>query len=129
MAKKMADESQHFHRLAILVAGGATVRGAAASLGVSERQAYRITAQPEFQDEVAALRAESVSRAVGLLAEVASEAVECLRSVAADQSADATVRVRAANDLLSQLRAMQEHFDFARRLERLENAKQIRVAS
>src|SRR5262245_42645707 len=55
--------------LALALAGGQTIREAAAQVGVSERTAHRRLDDPKFRARVVELRSLVVMRAAGLLAD------------------------------------------------------------
>src|SRR4051812_9747298 len=67
--------------LLLSLASGQTVRDAALSAGVSEKTVNRRLADPAFRQQVAELRSEMVSRAMGKMAEGMVEAAETLRKL------------------------------------------------
>jgi hypothetical protein len=81
------------------MAGGETVRAAAAALEVPERTAYRWAAEADSQAQVAALRSAMVSAAAGRLADGMDAAAVVLRSIALKGSNDG-VKVRAARSVI-----------------------------
>jgi uncharacterized small protein (DUF1192 family) len=80
------------------LAGGHTVREAAAAAGVSERTAHRRLADPTFAARVTELRSRMVESATGRLADGMSEAVGVLRSLLGHDNP--AVRLRAAGKLI-----------------------------
>jgi hypothetical protein len=107
------------------LAGGATVRTAAAKAGVSERTAFRRLADEAFRRRVAEARGAMLGRAVGRLSATATAAAAELRKLL--KAADAKVRLRAAVAVLTlgpRLRESEELEERIRILEELvENQK------
>src|SRR5260370_40593190 len=64
--------------LLMALACGASTEIAARKAGVSERTLYRRLAEPSFQQQLAALRADMVQRSAGMLTAAALEAVKTL---------------------------------------------------
>lgn len=85
--------------LAAKLAAGATIKAAAAELGISEKTARRRLADPAFQQQVAALRRELVAGAVGRLADRMAQAADVLGKLL--ESANETIRLKAATALLT----------------------------
>jgi hypothetical protein len=104
--------------LALAVARGATVRGAAKALSIPERSAYRMATGADFRAEVTRLRSEVVDRTVGRLAARGAAAVAALGKLLKD--GNATVRLRAATSILESLVRLREHSEVVARLEALE---------
>jgi hypothetical protein len=100
------------------LASGQSVKSAARAAGVSERTAFRRVADPVFRQAVSQARAELLARAVGLLADSATEAAKTLRALLAAESEG--VRVRAAVALLDAAMRGVELIDLAERLTALE---------
>lgn len=96
----MADNGRRKGDAALLVAlaAGQTVRDAASLARVGERTAARRVADPEFRRQVIELRADMVQRALGKLADAATEAVDTLRGLLAGQSG--SVKLGAARSIL-----------------------------
>jgi hypothetical protein len=67
--------------LLLALASGQTVRDAARLAGIGERTATRRMADPGFRRRVNELRGEMVGRALGKLADAATEAVDTLRKL------------------------------------------------
>jgi hypothetical protein len=84
--------------LLLALAAGRTVRDAAAAAGIGERTATRRMANPEFRRQVTELRADMVQRALGKLADAATEAVNTLRGLLAGESE--SVKLGAARSIL-----------------------------
>ena len=67
MAENGKESAGRLEELAAAVAGGKTIREAAAELGIAERSAYRTSSTEEFRSRVAELRSEIAGVAVGKL--------------------------------------------------------------
>lgn len=105
-------------RLAALVASGATVRAAGKAVKLSERQAYRLSAVPEFKARVAELRSAMTSAAAGRLADGMEEAAKALRQLVRSPTAD--VKLKAAKTLIELGLKVAEVTDLRARLEAIE---------
>jgi hypothetical protein len=84
--------------LSAQLAAAATVKAAAAELGIGEKTAHRRLADPAFRDHVAPLRREMTGRAIGQLAEGMAQAAEQLRRLT--ESPNEGVRLKACVVLL-----------------------------
>jgi hypothetical protein len=84
--------------LLLALAAGHTVRDAASFAGIGERTATRRIADPEYRRQVNGLRADMVQRALGKLADAATEAVGTLRGLLAAESE--SVKLGAARSIL-----------------------------
>ena len=91
MARRNADEA-----LAVALATGQTLPGAAVAAGIGERMATRRWANPAFRRKVSELRGGMVQRLAGLLAAGRREAVATLRSLlaAGELPDEADIRLR-----------------------------------
>ena len=118
-AAEIGRDSGNLERLALAVASGATVRTAAADIGVSERVAYGISPTDEFKKRVAEIRTEVASVAVGRLTSAATQAVDTLIELLS-ASNDPKDRLAASKLILSNLGPISEHAELRERLERLE---------
>lgn len=125
----MAKKSRFGELLAVEVAGGSTIREAAAAVGCSESVAYHLSSSTEFRQRVNEIRSEIVGGAVGQLGQAAVEAVELLRSVLRDGSAKPGEKVAAARAILGSLAPISELCELRSRLDALEQSNnQLRVA-
>jgi hypothetical protein len=100
--------------LALALAGGATVEGAARSAGVSPRTAYRRLDDPAFRGRVDEIRADMVRLATGRLAALGTEMIETLRALLG--SKDDRIRLAAVRAGLAEMRKTSGLFEFERRL-------------
>ena len=122
MMDETADSGRFFELMAAAVAGGSSIRAAAESSGCSERQGYRIAGEPAFKQRVAALRSEMTNAAVGELSEAATEAVQTLRKLLAEENEPST-RIQAAKSILANLRPLSELSELRDRIDLLEQQR------
>jgi len=101
-----------------LLAAGRSVREAAASAGVSERTVYRRLASPGFQRQLAAIRDELITAALGELVGCANQAVTKLRTLL--DAKEERVQLQAAKALLEQALRLREAVTLEHRLVALE---------
>ena len=99
------------------LAGGATLRDAAAVAGVSESTVHRRLDDPDFRCRVTDARGEMLSRAVGQLADASTEAVATLRALLNAEAE--TVRLNSAKAIL-ELGAKLREAELERRIAALE---------
>jgi hypothetical protein len=92
---KQADQA-----LLLALACGATVENAARKAGISERTAYRRLDNAAFVQQLQQVRADMVQRTAGMLTGAGLGAVKTLVELQQDGGVSATVRRRAARDLL-----------------------------
>jgi hypothetical protein len=85
--------------LALALAGGASVRDAAAGIGIAERTAFRRLEDPAFRQRVGELRREMVTAAMGRLADGMSDAAAELRRLALGAASE-PVRLGACRAIL-----------------------------
>lgn len=109
--------------VAVLVAGGKSVRNACAESGISESTAYRFSSTPEFKQRVAELRTLATDEAVGRLSRLASEAVDTLAEIMRDKGARPSERAAACKTVLAMLSPVAELCEMRARLDAIE-AKQ-----
>lgn len=87
------------HKLLMAYACGATVESAARQAGVSESTAQRRLADPAFQEQLQATRADMIQRTAGALSAAANEAVRTLLELLKAATPPA-VRLGAARSVL-----------------------------
>jgi transposase len=109
-------------QLAVHVARGLSVRGAAKHLGVSDSTAARWAATPGFDATVRRLRAKAIDRAVSILSSNAAKAALTLVRACGKGKPD-NIQVAAARAILTDLMAVQDHAEILERLEQLEQNK------
>lgn len=111
--RKKADEV-----LSLALARGDTVAAASEAASIGERTAYRRLADPEFRRHVVELRAGMVERALGKLADAATEAVDTLRTLLS--SGTDSTRLGAARSILELGTKLRESVELEQRLAMLE---------
>jgi hypothetical protein len=109
--------------LALALACGATIEGAARQAGCGARTAYRRLRDPAFAARVRDLRADMVRRASGLLTAAAAEAVRTLLALQKDGVPPAT-RLGAARAVIELGIKVRELSDLEDRVSLLERAAQ-----
>lgn len=124
----MSRKSKFWDLLTIAVAGGDTVRAAAANVGCAPSTAYRICSGDDFKRRVGELRTECTDSAVGRLSRLATTAVGVLESIMQDANQPAAARVTAAKTSLQMLGPLSELLELRARLDALE-ANQLRVVA
>ncbi len=105
--------------LLLALAAGDTLRQAAKKAGISERTASRRTADPDFRRRLTEARAGMVERALGKLADGATEAVDTMRRLL--KSRKETVRLSAARAMLELGNRLRESVEMQARLVALED--------
>src|SRR5262245_12483245 len=85
-------------RLAVLLAGGRSIKAAAAASDIGERTAHRWLEDPAFRAHVAELRGRVLDEALGRLTDAAVAAADELRALLSDSNS--SVRLRAALGIL-----------------------------
>ncbi len=113
--------------LVLALAAGTTVKDAAAQAGMGERTVYRRLENVEFQQRVTAARSEMVSRAVGLLADAATDAVSTMRGLLSAESE--SVRLGAARGILELGTRLRETVELAAELQRLKDTVAERIGT
>jgi hypothetical protein len=98
MARNISKEAEQ--ALLQALACGATVEHAARKAGIGERTAYRRLADRAFRNRLREARLEMVQRTAGLLTGAGMSAVKVLVDLQQDVSVSASVRRRAARDVL-----------------------------
>jgi hypothetical protein len=121
MPRKKAEDA-----LLLALACGATVESAARQCQLSERTVYRRLAEPAFQQQLRAVRADMVQRAAGLLTAAALEAVKTLVALQ-KETVPAATRLGAARAILELGVRLRETAELAERIAALE--AQLKAAS
>ena len=96
------------------------LQDAAKAAEVSRTTLYLWLQQPAFQEAYREARRQAVSRATSRLQQISSEAVEVLREVMNNKSAQPAARVGAAKTVLDMALEATETEDLAARVEALE---------
>jgi len=97
---------------------GAAVEGAAKSVGISKRTAYRWLADPDVKARLCKMRGERLERSSTMLTVAGLEAVRTLLTLQA-ASMPAPVRLGAAKAILDFGQRLREHVDFSQTLAEL----------
>lgn len=114
--KSLSDEAI----IAALIAEG-TVKGAAISLGCTERTLYKRMKAPAFQEMYAAARADILKTATSKLQGQLCKAVDTLVEIMEDRKSPQQTRVNAASTILLYGARFTESTDLLARLEALES--------
>jgi hypothetical protein len=112
--RRNADEA-----LALALAGGQTLRAAAAAAGIGERTATRRWADPAFRRRVSELRGDMVQRSLGRMADGMSDAADMLRQLL-DTGTPPAVRLGAARTLLELGAKLRDSVELANKVDELE---------
>src|SRR5262249_47019034 len=86
---------------ALLVAGGETIKGAAAKVDAHERTAHGWLDDPEFRNHITKLRRRMIDEAVGKLVGVMGKAIDTLAALL--DSDNPNVRLRAAQTVFDSI--------------------------
>jgi len=106
--------------LVAALAGGRSIRAAAAAAHVGERSVYRRLEEPAFRAEVGRIRHAMIDRAVAKLAAVSVKAAQTLARLLTAESEG--VRRSAAVAIFDSLTKLRTAGELEQRLERLERA-------
>src|SRR5215831_9529191 len=118
MARRCGKQAEQ--ALLLALAYGATVENAARKAGISERTAYRRLDNAAFVQQLQQLRADMVQRTAGMLTGAGLGAVKTLVDLQQDGTVSATVRRRAARDVLELAIKYRETADLEERVATLE---------
>jgi HEAT repeat protein len=111
-------------QVAVLLASGCSIKGAAEKAEAGERTVHTWLEDPTFRDRVTALRAAIVERAVGCLASASTKAAVTLAKLLDDE--DPSIRLRAATAILTSMSKLRDHTEMEARMVELE--QQLRGA-
>jgi hypothetical protein len=107
-------------RVAVLLAGGAAIKDAAAQCGVGERTVHGwLERDGPFKALVSRYRSKVIAAALGQLVDAAGAAVATLRACLGSDQQGGT-RVRAAAEILDQVVRIRDTTEFEERLTELE---------
>lgn len=121
------NKSKFFDALAVSVAAGRSIKESALVVGCAIQTAYNISATPEFRLQVAIIRSDITSQAVGRLADTAALAVDTLRELLGAEN-EPGVRLNASKAILAALPTMTEFGELRARIDSLESSSQLRIA-
>lgn len=114
--------------LAAKVAGGQSVKAAAAEIGWKLSQAYAASGDAEFKAMVHRLRSEAIQSAVGLLNEGACKAVATLIELLAAEN-EPQVRLNASKAILGALGGITELGELRQRIDAIESRSPMRITA
>ena len=120
-------KSKFLEPLAVLVAGGSSIKAAAGVVNCSEQTAYNLSSTPEFKSRVSEIRTQLTTEAVGKLTSAATEAVDTLR-ILLGAANEPNVRLNAAKAILANLGPISEANELRQRINDIENQTALRVA-
>ena len=120
-------KSKFLEPLAVLVAGGSSIKAAAGVVNCSEQTAYNLSSTPEFKSRVSEIRTQLTTEAVGKLTSAATEAVDTLRSLL-NATNEPSVRLNAAKAILASLGPISEANELRARIDSIEGQASLRVA-
>jgi hypothetical protein len=115
-----------FEAMAMLLATGSSVKAASQKIGVSCRQAYRISSSDRMKKRVAVLRSEITSEAIGQMTAAATQAAVTLKQLLAEEN-EPSIRMNAAKAILNVLGPLSELGELRARLDNLERSSALRV--
>lgn len=120
----MPTDLTHKQRRAIpALLSAPTVEDAAALAGVSRESLYRwLRSDPRFRDELHAAEAAALAETSRRLVGLAGRALATIAGVMDDESASATVRLRAAESVLGHLLRVRELVTLEERITALEQS-------
>ena len=104
-------------KLAVAVAGGASVSAAARAVGIPIRTASDLSARPEFRATVDRIRSAVMSESVGKLVQAAVLAVDALTALLSQE--DPGLRHRVSSTILSHCVAVRTHAELTTRIDDL----------
>ena len=120
-------KSKFFEPLAVLVAGGSSIKAAAGVVNCSEQTAYNLSATEPFRTRVSELRSQFTAEACGILTQGATRAAQTLVDLLSSDN-EAKDRLTAARLILANLAPVQELGELRARLDRLEGQASLRIA-
>ena len=116
MSDETANSGEKWQALALLVAGGASIKNAADELGIPERTAYRYAGLREFRQCVGRLRSAALDASVGAITSASTRAVEKLVELLDDPQ----YGLQAAKALLTNVTSLSDLGELRGRLDSLE---------
>lgn len=114
--------------LALLLAQGVSVRGAAKKVGVSESTVHRRLRNPTFRRLVSRFRGRMVSEAAGLMSNYLVAAVRKLKQLM-DKAEAESIRLAAAKAVIELGTKLRDHSEVEERLRVLEEQSDARQAA
>ena len=120
-------KSKFLEPIAVLVAGGSSIKSASETAGCSLQTAYNISATPEFRQRVSEIRAQLTTETVGKLTSAATQAVATLEELLGPEH-EPSVRLNASKAILTHLGPLSEHGELRQRISDIEARAHLKVA-
>jgi hypothetical protein len=120
-------KSKYFETIAVLVAGGSSIKAASENVGCSLQTAYNLSATSEFRQRVSEIRTQMTTEAVGKLTSAATQAVDTLMELLTPEH-EPTVRLNASKAILTHLGPITEAGEMRERINRIESQASLRIA-
>ncbi len=109
-------------RVALLLASGRTIKGAAKASEVGERTAHEWLEKPEYVAYIAELRGKILSRTLGIMVKATTKAARKLATLLDDDNP--AIQLRAAMALLDGTTRLRDHTEIEARM--LEIERQVK---
>ena len=119
MTEETVDSGEKWQPLAVLIASGSSIKGAADELGIPERTAYRYASLPEFRQCVSQLRSAALDSSVGKISDATTKAVDRLIELLADPQ----FGLQAAKAILSHVAPLSDLGELRQRIDALESER------
>jgi hypothetical protein len=119
-------KSKYFETIAVLVAGGSSIKAASENVGCSLQTAYNLSATSEFRQRVSEIRTQLTTEAVGRLTSAATQAVDTLMELLTSEH-EPTVRLNASKAILTHLVPMAELHELRQRISDIESRAHLKV--
>ncbi len=119
-------KSKYFETIAVLVAGGNSIKAASENVGCSLQTAYNLSATSEFRQRVSEIRTQLTTEAVGKLTSAATQAVDTLMELLTSEH-EPTVRLNASKAILTHLVPMAELHELKQRISDIEARSHLKV--
>ena len=120
-------KSKYFEPIAVLVAGGSSIKAASATAGCSLQTAYNLSATSEFRQRVSEIRTQLTTETVGKLTSAATQAVDTLMELLTAEH-EANIRLNASKAILTHLGPLSEHGELRQRISDIESRAHLKVA-
>lgn len=120
-------KSKFFEKIAVLVAGGSSIKAASETAGCSLQTAYNISATELFRTRVSELRDEFTAEAAGILTQGATLATQTLMEILGPDN-EAKDRLTAARLILTNVVPLQELSELRQRVSKIESQASLRIA-
>ena len=119
-------KSKYFETIAVLVAGGSSIKAASENVGCSLQTAYNLSATSEFRQRVSEIRTQLTTEAVGKLTSAATQAVDTLMELLTSEH-EPTVRLNASKAILTHWGPITEAGELRQRISDIEARSHLKV--